>query len=107
VNDGRAQIGSLSVEVNQFKDTKDSPAFAYVRPHDLEILQKKNGNPAFEATVKFISSLGSIVRLELQTEDNAEYINAELTRQKYLSLDIKVGSKVFVEPKNIQIFLNA
>jgi sulfate transport system ATP-binding protein len=107
VNEGRAQIGSLSVEANQFKDTKDSPAFAYVRPHDLEILQKKNGNPAFEATVKFISSLGSIVRLELQTEDNAEYINAELTRQKYLSLDIKVGSKVFVEPKNIQIFLNA
>jgi len=47
------------------------------------------------------------VRLELQTEDGAEYINAELTRQKYLSLDIKVGSKVFVEPKNIQIFLNA
>jgi sulfate transport system ATP-binding protein len=107
VNEGRAQIGSLSVEATQFKDTKDSPAFAYVRPHDLEILQKKNGNPAFEATVKFISSLGSIVRLELQTEDGAEYINAELTRQKYLSLDIKVGSKVFVEPKNIQIFLNA
>ena len=53
------------------------------------------------------SSLGSIVRLELQTEDGAEYVNAELTRQKYLSLDIKVGSKVFVEPKNIKIFLNA
>jgi sulfate transport system ATP-binding protein len=106
VHEGRAQIGSLTVEANQFKETKDSPAFAYVRPHDLEILQKKNGNPAFEATVKFISSLGSIVRLELQTDDNAEYINAELTRQKYLSLDIKVGSKVYVEPKNIQIFLN-
>lgn len=112
VHEGRAQIGNISLEIDTYKDTKDSPAFAYVRPHDLEILKEKNENSAFEATVKYINLLGAIVRLELEKNGEtkngrAEIINAELTREKYLTLDLEVGSKVFVHPKNIQVFLEA
>ena len=106
VHEGRAQIGNISLKIDTFKDTKDSPAFAYVRPHDLEILKEQNENSAFEATIKYINLLGSLVRLELEKDDNAEIINAELTREKYLNLNLEVGSKVFVHPKNIRIFLD-
>ena len=105
VHEGRAHIGDLSLKIDTHKNTNDSPALAYVRPHDLDIQTEKNENTSFEATVKYINLLGSIVRLELE-KDPMEIINAELSREKYLSLDIVVGSKVFIQPKNIRIFLD-
>ena len=105
VHEGRAHIGNISLEIDTHKDTQDSPALAYVRPHDIEILTENNENTALTATVKYISLLGSLVRLELEKNDNAEIVNAELTREKYLSLNLNLGSKVFLQPKNVQVFL--
>lgn len=111
VHEGRAQIGNISLEIDTYKDTKDSPALAYVRPHDLELQTEKNESTAFEAKVKYINQLGPLVRLELEksgetNHGHAEIINAELTREKYLSLNLKLGSIVFVQPRNVQIFLD-
>jgi len=105
VHEGQAHIGDLSLDIDTFKETQDSPAVAYVRPHDIEIETTNNGKPAFEATVSYIHSLGPLVRLELQRADKTEIVEAELTRERFLQLAIDVGSNVFIYPRNVRVFL--
>ena len=107
IDQGKAHIGDISVDLDSHKDAQNSPALAYVRPHDIDIQKEFNDQkPAFAATVSYIHSLGPLVRLELQREDQTELVEAELTREKFLQLDLSVGSKVFVHPQNVRVFLN-
>jgi sulfate transport system ATP-binding protein len=107
INDGKAQVGDISVEVEEHLKGEDSPALAYVRPHDIDIQKELTGQqPAFSAVVSYIHSLGPLVRLELQRDNQTEIVEAELTREKYLQLDLAVGTKVYVYPRNVRIFLS-
>ncbi len=105
VHEGRAHIDTLTLDIEHHQTTQDSPALAYVRPHDIDILNESNGKPAIEASVTYIHSLGPLVRLELQRDKQSEIVEAELTREKFLQLNISVGSKVFVQPRNARVFL--
>lgn len=107
INEGKAHIGDISIEVDSHQGAQDSPALAYVRPHDIDIQKELNGQqPAFSAAVTYIHSLGPLVRLELQRDDQTEIVEAELTREKFLQLDLSVGSKVYVHPRNVRVFLD-
>ena len=107
IDGGKAQVGDIAVDVEDHLKNQNSPALAYVRPHDIDIQKELNGQqPAFSAVVSYIHSLGPLVRLELQRDDQTEIVEAELTREKYLQLDLSVGSKVYVHPRNVRVFLN-
>lgn len=107
INDGKALVGDIAVDVEEHLKGADSPALAYVRPHDIDIQKEPNGQQhAFSAIVSYIHSLGPLVRLELQREDQTEIVEAELTREKFLNLELSVGSKVYVHPRNVRVFLN-
>ncbi len=106
VHEGRATIDEISLDIEHHQTTQDSPAFAYVRPHDIEIHNESNGKPAIQANVSYIHSLGPLVRLELQRDNQDDIVEAELTREKFLQLNLSVGSKVFVQPRNVRVFLN-
>jgi sulfate transport system ATP-binding protein len=79
-----------------------------VRPHDLEVSLSDSsegaGPEAVNAIVKFISSAGAVVRVELQREDNGGGLEAEVTRQRYHELDLKTGQKVRVTARNLRVF---
>jgi sulfate/thiosulfate transport system ATP-binding protein len=105
VHEGWAHIDQLSLAVEHHQNTQDSPALAYVRPHDIEILNEGNGKPAIEAKVSYIHSLGPLVRLELQRSNQNDIVEAELTREKFLQLNLSIGSKVLMQPRNVQVFL--
>jgi len=107
VNAGRVQIADIEVEISSHKETQDSPAFAYVRPHDIEVLKEANGANAFEATVNYIHAAGPLVRLELKRTDSAELVEAELTRDRFKELALEQGTKVFIQPRNVRVFLDA
>ena len=107
VHEGKANIGGVGLKIDTHDNTQHSPALAYVRPHDIEIRKELNGSaPAFEAVVSYIHAIGPLVRLELQPDDQSEIIESELTREKFLQLDVAVGNKVYVYPRNVRVFLN-
>ena len=87
-------------------EAKDSPAFAYVRPHDIEILKERSSEPSFEAVVSYVHAIGPLVRLELERTDHTELIEAELTRERFRELNIGEGARVFVQPRNVRVFLD-
>jgi sulfate transport system ATP-binding protein len=106
VHAGTAHIGDIQLELDSHHETEDSPALAYVRPHDIDIQKERNGAAAFEAVVSYIHSLGPLVRLELQRADQTEFIEAELTRERFLELNIGEGARVFIHPRNVRVFLD-
>jgi sulfate/thiosulfate transport system ATP-binding protein len=106
VHQGEARIGDIGLQLDSHQETQHSPALAYVRPHDIEIFKERNGTaPAFEAQVIYIHSIGPLVRLELQRADQAELIEAELTRERFRELGLNEGERVFVYPRNVRVFL--
>jgi sulfate transport system ATP-binding protein len=106
VTAGRANIGEIELQLDEHHEAKDSPAFAYVRPHDIEILKERSSEPSFEAVVSYIHAIGPLVRLELERTDHTELIEAELTRERFRELDIGEGARVFVQPRNVRVFLD-
>ncbi len=79
---------------------------SYVRPFELDIT--RTTEPASEgvvtAKVRFIGSAGPVVRLELEREDTAEALDAEITRDRFRELALRVGERVKVTPRNLITF---
>lgn len=54
--------------------------------------------------MSYIHSLGALVRVELERENKVQIIEAELTRDRYLALQLAVGNQVYLQPKNVRVF---
>jgi len=77
----------------------------FVRPHDVEIFRDSGRNPdAIFATVRFVSSSGGVVRVELTRQDTGVTIEAEITRERYRELGLKAGDYVSVSPRHGRVF---
>ncbi|KNF08314.1 Fe(3+) ions import ATP-binding protein FbpC [Gottschalkia purinilytica] len=105
VHNGKVQIGGLELDAPEYNNTTNTEAISYVRPHDIEIRRENKGEDFIKSKVFFIRSIGPIVYLELKREDTGEYLEAELTRETYLNLNLKVGEEVFVRPKDVKVFI--
>ena len=70
VHAGFAKIGEVELALNEHQQTQDSPAMAYVRPHDIEILRHPDGISSFKAKINYIHAIGPVVRLELERSDS-------------------------------------
>ncbi|MGZ8262307.1 MAG: sulfate/molybdate ABC transporter ATP-binding protein [Methylotenera sp.] len=107
VHQGEAKIDGIGLKLDGHHETQNSPAMAYVRPHDIEIYNERNGdNPGFEAVVSYIHAIGPLVRLELQRADQTELIEAELTQERFRELNLIQGDHVFIYPRNVRVFLD-
>lgn len=117
VHQGKAHIGEFAIDINSNHQTHDSLATAYVRPHEIEVEKTQSPQTAFTAVVSYIHSLGPLVRLELTREirtnkgigkndDVSEIVEVELTRERFLQLDLAIGNIVFAHPRNVRVFLN-
>jgi sulfate transport system ATP-binding protein len=105
VNDGRVDLGGFTVHAPEHEGAKDEPAVGYVRPHELDVARSRNGAPTVEARVEHIHAVGPTVRLQLARRDGKGLIEAELTRERYRALDLKVGEDVHLKPSKMQVFL--
>ena len=88
-------VMSFVGEVNRFGDD-------LVRPHDLEILNRSNGQTQ-EAVVERVVGLGFEVRVELALGDGKE-IWAQLTRERAEELELREGQIVYVRPERSKTF---
>ncbi len=103
---GKTHIDDVVFDFNVDSDSKATNVLAYVRPHDIEIRKERDIAPAFSATVSYIHSLGPLVRVELFRGQQHAPVEAELTREHFLNLDLSVGSTVYLQPRNVRLFSN-
>lgn len=104
VQDGKLHMGLLEFDAPEYKDTLNAEAISYVRPHDIEVVREA-GLGFIPAKILFIRSAGYSVHLELKREDVEEFVEAELSKERYKELGLAVGEQVFVKPKDLKIFI--
>ena len=107
VHAGFAKIGEVELALNEHLQTQDSPAVAYVRPHDIEIMRQSDGSTSFEAKINYIHAIGPVVRLELERLDSKTFVEAELTRERFDFLKLTEGETVYLRPHNLRVFLQS
>jgi sulfate transport system ATP-binding protein len=105
VHAGFAKFGDVELALDEHHQTEDSPAVAYVRPHDIEISRHSDGNSSFEAKINYIHAVGPIVHLELERNDTNTFVEAELTRERFDHLELIEGEIVYLKPRNLRVFL--
>lgn len=104
VRAGRAYIDQVEVALDDHHNLQDAPALVYARPHEIEIAQQPNGSDGIEAIVRRVQPLGAVVRVELEGRDGA-VIEAEMTRERYVSHQFKPGQSVSVRPRTSRVFI--
>ncbi len=106
VHAGWARVGGLRVRVPEYGDTEHTPAMAYVRPHDIDLLREpEDDDTTLAATISRVSQLGSLVRLELIRSPDGEIAEVEMTRERYATDPLQAGDLVFVKPRQLRVFL--
>lgn len=103
VSAGNVQFGSLELPFPEERQQIYGDARVFIRPYDVTIDTKTNGFPAVSAQVVRVHSAGPVVRLELRTE-NDQSLAAELSQERYGTMNLEVGSTVFVRPRHIRVF---
>ena len=105
VEAGRVHIGEHEVEAPEWSEAPDGAALAYVRNYEVDLAPASNGGPAMGAIVRRVRRLGSVVRLELDREEDGKVIEAELTRVRHDELGVVKGDRVFISPRRARVFL--
>ena len=118
---GRAHEGEMRIGEGQdgvrfaspeHSTTQDAKAFAYVRPHDLEVRRYQASEPNNGIAAKLVRAIvvGPIARLELLPEDRSlagsdDIIEAQMTAQQFHELGLKEGETVVVTPRKARVFV--
>ena len=122
---GRAHEGEMLIGEDQHglrlaspehSDVQDSKAFAYVRPHDLDVQRYVVGLSAADQPRGIVAKLtramviGPIARLELLPLDasasgSGDIIEAQIPAQHYRELDFKEGDTLVLTPRKARVFV--
>lgn len=106
IHRGRAIISDIEIEAPEHAEAENMAAIAYVRPHDIEVDRVKNGESALAAHIIHIVSIGPVVRLELAHDDNANknLVQVEISKDRFRTLQLEKGDRVFVTPRKLDLF---
>ena len=80
---------------------------AYIRPEDIDIVPRGPGEEGTRAKVLHVSTLGPIVRVELQVQGLSEPVEAELPRARHRELGLRYGLEVLVRARAARVFTDA
>jgi sulfate/thiosulfate transport system ATP-binding protein len=118
---GRAHEGSMRIGEGQggfqlaspeHASAQNAKAFAYVRPHDLDVQRYSAGSAqgGIAATLVRAIVVGPIARLELAPQDREaaggnDIIEAHLGAQEWQALVLKEGDVVVLTPRKARVFV--
>jgi sulfate transport system ATP-binding protein len=101
---GKLRHGNFEVDAPEFSGTENTEAVGYVRPHDISI-EREASLDSVSAKINYIHQVGAAVQLELIRKDNGDYLEVELRKEQFRSLNLKTGEEVFVKPKQLKVFI--
>jgi len=105
IHRGVAHIGGGEVLAPDHADAHEARGTAYVRPHDIDIADAPDVSTV-EATLDHAVKIGAMVRLELSRRDNGDFVEVELTRERYDSLQVSEGNVVYLRPRRARVFID-
>lgn len=108
-----AEHSGVRLATPEHAGAHDAKAFAYVRPHDLDVQRYQPGTDqsgGIPAKLVRVIVVGPIARLELLPQDTAaagsgDIIEAQMGAQEYKALDLKDGDVVVLTPRKARVFV--
>lgn len=115
---GQVRFEGVSLDAPEHAGAQDQPAFAYVRPHDVDV------QPYFPDSVDALHGgilatldraivVGPTARLELAPSqptgaagDTPGIIEAQMPADRYRQLGLQEGQQVLVTPKRARVFVD-
>ena len=104
VRDGAVEIGDSKLAMPSNVGEGDTPAIAFVRPHDIRVSRQSGGPAMLKARVKHCNAVGPLANLELERLDNHEPFTVQLSKEQFRALQPQSGEVLFVELQNVKIF---
>ncbi|MEH7333900.1 sulfate/molybdate ABC transporter ATP-binding protein [Neobacillus drentensis] len=105
LHNGKLHHGNFQVDVPpEFAESMNTDAVGYVRPYDISI-EREQSLDSVAAKISYIHLVGAVVQLELIRNDNGDFLEAELTKEHFRSLNLKTGEEVYVKPKQLKVFI--
>jgi sulfate transport system ATP-binding protein len=111
-HEGQLHLEGVAIDSPEHAQARDAKAYAYVRPHDLEVERYKPGAVGIVAELQRAIVVGPIARLELWPEDPQQpdghdpLIEAQIPAEHFRGLGLKEGEKVVVSPRKARVFLS-
>ncbi|MFY8103265.1 MAG: sulfate/molybdate ABC transporter ATP-binding protein [Ramlibacter sp.] len=118
-HEGEVHLEGLRLKAPEHAHAQDAKAFAYVRPHDLEVSryqpgQGAGGSGGIVARLARAIVVGPIARLELLAQDDAPgvgkggsspVIEAQIPAQQYRDAGFREGDTLVVTPRKARVFV--
>ena len=106
---GKVSLWGIDVDA-ETSDKSPVPAgelagFAYVRPHDVDLMDRSRATPlSVPAVVRHVAAAGPTARVEVSVEGLTPLVEAQLSRERYLELGLKVGQPVSIAARAARVF---
>ena len=114
-HEGEMLIGgdsAVSLNSPEHQLVQDSKAFAYVRPHDIEVKRYSTGDTGIKAKLTRAIVVGPIARLEFEPVDHHDFakdtvIEAQLSSHLFTEQQYKEGETLVLTPRKARIFVES
>jgi sulfate transport system ATP-binding protein len=114
-HEGEMIIGgdnAVSLNSPEHQDVQNSKAFAYVRPHDIEVKRYSTGDAGIKAKLTRAIVVGPIARLEFEPVDHHDFakdtvIEAQLSAHLFAEQQYKEGETLVLTPRKARIFVES
>jgi sulfate/thiosulfate transport system ATP-binding protein len=106
VHEGAVQMGGMKLSSPEHAATNNSSAVGYVRSHDIAIERVPVDESSVEAEVRYLLSVGPLVRVDLTLADGESTIEVNLPREEADRLELRVGEKVFARARKMRVFVD-
>ncbi|KQZ43426.1 sulfate/molybdate ABC transporter ATP-binding protein [Duganella sp. Root1480D1] len=105
---GRVHEGVLASDGVEFdvEGHGSGKGTAYIRPHDLEVERYVQGAEGIVVRLRRAHAIGPLAQLDLERTDNAQIIEATISNERYIQLDLKDGETLVVRPKRLRVFVD-
>ena len=110
-HEGLLHLDGVAIDTPEHANAQNAQAFAYVRPHDLDVQRYQPGLSGIVAQLSRAIVVGPIARLELmpvennQAEGHDPLIEAQIPAQQFREMGFKDGETLVVSPRKARVFL--
>ncbi len=113
-HEGEIQLEGVRIDAPEHASAQDAKAFAYVRPHDIEVQRYTPGAQGIVAELTRAIVIGPIARLELMPKDDPKLIGgesidpiieAQMPAQQFRDLGLQEGETVVLTPRKAKVFV--
>lgn len=103
ISDGLFTTGAFRIPVDT---AGQADGIAFIRPDEFTIqaTNEQAADRTLSATVTHIHPSGSVIRLELERQDENQNLEVEVTKREFDALSLSKNQLVFLEAKKVKVF---